>query len=266
MSSLSGSAVGGDKVPEGSEKEAKEPETSPPASQKRDRPKGSHNKKTLEALAAAAAIAPPTSVVTRATRAPGDADVLEKRGPGRPKGSGRKTARAAVATPLSRRHRGWPPGSKNKKTLAALGSTASTSARPRAAASPPVGPSRPWSKKPALQPPAYILAEGWSTCIIPVLAGARDLLRLPSQFIDSMEGQEMAYAKLWECSGCQPKYRVEIYYDGQGVCYFRDGWSKFFIYYGVHEGLFVLLTRHDGKKDFTVCLFDDTLSAHTFAA
>jgi hypothetical protein len=64
-----------------------------------------------------------------------------------------------------------------------------------------------------------------------------------------MEGQEMAYAKLRECSGGQPKYRVEIYYDGQGVCYFRDGWSKFFIDYGVHEGWFLLLTRHDGKKD-----------------
>jgi hypothetical protein len=69
-----------------------------------------------------------------------------------------------------------------------------------------------------------------------MLAGAQDLLRLPSQFTDSMEGQEMAYAKLRECSGGQPKYHVEIYYDGQGVCYFRDGWSKFFIDYGVHEG------------------------------
>jgi hypothetical protein len=131
---------------------------------------------------------------------------------------------------------------------------------------PPDGPSRLRSEKPALQPPAYISAEGWSTCIIPVLAGARDLLRLPSLFTDSMEGQEMAYAKLRECSGSQPKYRVEIYYDGQGVCYFHDGWSKFFIDYGVHEGWFLLLTRHDGKKDFTVCLFDGTLSARTFTA
>jgi hypothetical protein len=29
-----------------------------------------------------------------------------------------------------------------------------------------------------------------------------------------MEGQEMAYAKLQECSGGQPSYRVEVYYDG----------------------------------------------------
>jgi hypothetical protein len=254
MSSLSGSAAGGDKVPERSEKEAQAPETVPPASRKRGRPNGSRNKKTLEALAAATTVAPSTSVATRAARAPGDADILEKRGPGHPKGSGRKTAPAAAATPSSPRRRGRPPGSKNKKTLAA---------RSRVAASPPDGPSRLWSEKPALQPPAYISAEGWSTCIIHVLAGAHNLLCLPSKFTDSMEGQEMAYAKLQECSGGQPKYRVEIYYDGQGVCYFRDGWSKFFIDYGVHEGWFLLLTRHDGKKDFTVCLFDSTLSAHT---
>jgi hypothetical protein len=118
----------------------------------------------------------------------------------------------------------------------------------------------------ALQPPAYISAQGWSTCIIPVLAGARDLLRLPTQFTSSMEDQEMAYAKLRECSSGQPTYRVEVYYDGQGVCYFRDGWSKFFIDYGVHEGWFILLTRQDEKEDFTICLFDRTLSTRAFAA
>jgi hypothetical protein len=120
--------------------------------------------------------------------------------------------------------------------------------------------------KPALQPPAYILAEGWSTFIVPILAGAKDLLRLPSQFMESMEGQEMAYAMLQECSIGQPKYRVEVYYDGKGVCNFRDGWSKFFIDYGVHEGWFLLFTLRDGKRNFAVCIFDGTLSARTFAA
>jgi hypothetical protein len=99
-----------------------------------------------------------------------------------------------------------------------------------------------------------------------MLAGAWDLLRLLSQFTSSMEDQEMAYAKLRECSGGQPTYRVEVYYDGQGACYFRDGWSKFFIDYGMHEGWFILLTCHDGKGDFTICLFDGTLSARAFAA
>jgi hypothetical protein len=81
-----------------------------------------------------------------------------------------------------------------------------------------------------------------------------------------MEGQEMAYATLRECSLGQPKYRVEVYYDGKGVCYFRDGLSKFFIDYGVHEGWFLLFTCCDGKWNFTVCIFDGTLSARTFVA
>jgi hypothetical protein len=158
MSSLSGSAIGGGKVPTEGEKEDNAPEMSPPASRKRGRPKGSHNKKTLEALAARAATAPSTFVAPQATGAPGNAGVPERRGPGRPKGSGRKTAPAAAAAPSSSR-------------------------------------------------------------------------------------QEMAYAKLQECSGGQPTYRVEVYYDDQGVCYFHDGWSKFFIDYGAHEGWFILLTR-----------------------
>jgi hypothetical protein len=84
--------------------------------------------------------------------------------------------------------------------------------------------------------------------------------------MESMEGQEMAYATLRECSVGQPKYRIEVYYDGQGVCYFRDGWSKFFIDYGVHEGWFLPFTRRDGKKNFTICIFNGTLSACTFTA
>jgi hypothetical protein len=51
-----------------------------------------------------------------------------------------------------------------------------------------------------------------------------------------MEGQEMAYATLRECSVGQPRYRVEVYYDREGECYFHDGWPKFFADYGVHAG------------------------------
>jgi hypothetical protein len=59
-----------------------------------------------------------------------------------------------------------------------------------------------------------------------VLVGAKDRLCLPSQFVEAMDGQEMAYATLRECSMGQPRYRIEVYYDGEGECYFYDGWSK----------------------------------------
>jgi hypothetical protein len=119
---------------------------------------------------------------------------------------------------------------------------------------------------PVLQPPAYASAEGWSTFIVPVLAGAEDRLRLPSQFVEAMEGQEMAYAILQECSVGQPQYLVEVYYNGEGKCYFRNGWPKFFTDYGVHAGWFLLFTRHNGMQDFFVCVFDGTLCARSFIA
>jgi hypothetical protein len=193
---LGGSAVGGDGVPEGSGKKVEVPEMMPPVSRKRRHLKGSHNKKTLAALAAVAATATTTTAATGAALAPGGEGVPEKRGPGRPRKRGRKDAPTGTAAPSPSRRRGRPPGSKNKKTLAALGAAASNSARPRAATSSLGGPLRLRPEKLALQPPAYISAEGWSTCIVPILARAQDLLRLPSQFVESMEGQEMAYATL----------------------------------------------------------------------
>jgi hypothetical protein len=210
MSSPSGSTANDDKVPEGSEREVEAPEATPSVSRKRGRPKGSRNKSTLEALAAKASAAASSSVVLQAAGAFGDASVPEKRRPGHPKGSGKKTASAAAVTPSSPRRRGRPLGSKNKKAPAAF-RVGATPVGPYEAAPPQLGPSRPWLEKPALHPPTYISAQGWSTCIIPALAGSRDLLRLPSQFTDSMEGQEMAYAKLRECSGGQPSYHVEVY-------------------------------------------------------
>jgi hypothetical protein len=162
--------------------------------------------------------------------------VPEKRKPSGPKGSGKKVVMAMTAIPSSASRRGRPLGSRNKKTLAALAAAASGSVGPSVAASSLAGPSRFQPMLPALQPPAYASAEGWSTFIVPVLAGAKDHLRLPSQFVEAMEGQEMAYAILQECSAGQPKYRIEVYYDGEGKCYFRNGWPKFFVDYGVHAG------------------------------
>jgi hypothetical protein len=168
MSSLSGSAVGD----EGSRKKTEVPEMATPAPQKRGRPKGIRNKKTLAALAAANATAATATAATGVALAPGGEGIPERWGPGRPRKRGRKDAPIAATASSPSHRRGRPPGSKNKKTLAALGAAASDSARPRAATSSPGGPSQLRPEKLALQPPAYLSAEGWSTCIVPVLAGA----------------------------------------------------------------------------------------------
>jgi hypothetical protein len=61
----------------------------------------------------------------------GSEGVLEKRGPGCPKGSGKKVVMLATIPPVSRKH-GRPKGSRNQKTLAAL--AAAATAAPTAAA------------------------------------------------------------------------------------------------------------------------------------
>jgi hypothetical protein len=209
MSDLGGPGAGDEGAPEkrrpgrpkGSGKKIKSPAATPPVSYKCGCPLGSRNQKTLAALAAAA-IAVPTGVASataaaaastdaaaatpitaasiRAAPAIGGEGVPGKRGLDRPKGSGKKEATVATVAPSSARRRGRPPGSKNKRTLATLVATASRFVGPSAAASSPSGLSRLQPTLPALQPPAYTLAEGLSTFIIPVLAGAKDRLCLPS--------------------------------------------------------------------------------------
>jgi hypothetical protein len=71
--------------------------------------------------------------------------------------------------------------------------------------------------------PAYISINRYTTFITPVLAGCGDRLRLPSKFVEGMEGWEIARAILQECSAGQPLYDIKVYYDGEGKCYFRDG-------------------------------------------
>jgi hypothetical protein len=97
MSSLGGPDAGGEGVPEkrgpdrpkGSGKKTETSVTMPPASQKRGRPMGSRNQKTLAALAAVAAAAPTTAVAAGAALALGGVGAPKKQGPGHPKGSGR---------------------------------------------------------------------------------------------------------------------------------------------------------------------------------
>jgi hypothetical protein len=93
-----------------------------------------------------------------------------------------------------------------------------------------------------IQLPAYSLVDGYITFIVLVLAGCADRLRLPSKFVEAMEGQELACAVVQECSTGQPMCEVKVYYDGEGKCYFRNGWPKFFVEYGMQEGWFLLDT------------------------
>jgi hypothetical protein len=108
-------------------------------------------------------------------------------------------------------------GSKNKIMLAMA--TAAASKTPSAAAATKAGPSRLLSVLPSVhQPPAYSSVDGYITFIVPVLAECGNRLRLPSKFMEAMEGQELARAVMQECSAGQLTYDIKVYYDGEGKC------------------------------------------------
>jgi hypothetical protein len=73
-------------------------------------------------------------------------------------------------------------------------------------------------------------------------------------------------AILQECSAGQPTYDIEVYYDGEEKCYFRDEWPRFFAEYGMQEGWFFLFSRHEGTREFFIRIIDGTHCARSFVA
>jgi hypothetical protein len=99
-----------------------------------------------------------------------------------------------------------------------------------------------------------------------VLARSENCLPLPFKFMEAMEGQGLSHAIMEERSGGQPSYDVEVYYDGEGKCYFHGGWPKFFADYSVREGWFLLFSHHSGMREFYVRVIDGSFCACSFAA
>jgi hypothetical protein len=68
--------------------------------------------------------------------------------------------------------------------------------------------------------------------------------------METVEGRELSHAILREGSDGQPPYELEVHYDGEGKCYFRDGWLKFSMDYGMQEGFFLVFTHCSGTFKF----------------
>jgi hypothetical protein len=172
--------------------------------------------------------------------------LLEKRGRGRPRGSKNKAsidALAASSSALVKRRPGHPAGSKNKPKvlLAAPGpSILSASASP---------------------PPPRLFSF---FCI----AGpqCREIQRLPSKFMNFMDGRELREAVLREPSGGGTPYEVEVWYDGAGKQFFKGGWSRFAEDHDLHQGLFMTFDYHVGTSKFDVRIYDCTQCQKEFEA
>jgi hypothetical protein len=170
--------------------------------------------------------------------------VVEKHGPGRPRGSRNKPkdismVASSSAAPMKRRP-GRPLGSKNKpKFSSSLAQQDVEAPAARHNASPP--------------PPVNLFSF-----FVIASAQCREQQRVPLKFTKFMDGRELREAILREESGGGTPYEVEVYYDGRGEMYFRGGWPQFAEDHELYQGFFMVFNYHCGTSKFDVKIFDGT--------
>jgi hypothetical protein len=80
---------------------------------------------------------------------------------------------------------------------------------------------------------AYMPVEGFRYFIVPMVARAMRLLRLPSEFSEIIGDFDISQAVIREGCGWHPPYEVEIFKDGEGQNFLRGGWPRFCTNYGM---------------------------------
>jgi hypothetical protein len=185
----------------------KDPAVTPPVSRKRDCPPGSCNKKTLEALAAAAAVesarvASAAVAVATAAGAVATADVTTTA----PTGAAASTALAVVPTQAATAVLGAAiavgaalPGFAGASAGGSTIAAATVARKPR--------------RPPLEQRLSYTLQHGFTTFVVHLRAGCEVRLPLPFKFVDTLGGNPLTGAIVEEGSGVQPLYPIEILHD-----------------------------------------------------
>jgi hypothetical protein len=223
--------------------------------QKRGRPQGSRNKKTLAALAAAAttaatarplrighssfiAAAPGRTVAAAASGAAVSTAATSIAGlTGMPLQAAVALVSAAMAFEAA------PPG------LAGLDVGGSSSAAAKKVRAPP-------PRLPTRQRLSYVPKHGFATAVVPLLAGSRERLPLPASFIGTMGKNPPTSFLIEDGSGGQPLYNVEVLHDEEGKSYLTRGWERFFANYGLERGWSIILTHRAGSPILCIRIVD----------
>jgi hypothetical protein len=86
----------------------------------------------------------------------------------------------------------------------------------------------------------------------------REIQRLPSKFMNFMDGRELRKVVLHEHSSGGTPYEVEVWYNGTGEQFFKGGWSRFVEDHDLHQGFFMTFDYHVGTSKFDVRIYDCT--------
>jgi hypothetical protein len=232
--------------------------------QKRGRPWGSRNKKTLAALVAASASAAATRPrgIDRSsaiTTAPGGTVAAAIRDAVVPAaaasvsgltGTPQEVAAALVGAAMA--FGATPPG------LAGLGVDGSSSVAARKVRKAPPRP-------PTRQRLSYVPVHGFATAVVPLLAGSNERLPLPASFVCTMGKNPLTSFMIEDGSGGQPLYDVEVLHDEEGKSYLTGGWERFFHDYGLERGWSLILTHRAGSHVLCVRVIDGSGCARAYS-
>jgi hypothetical protein len=189
----------------------------PPVPQRHGRLSGSHNKKTLEALAAAAAAEPfGDSHSIAIVAAPGGAVAL---------------AAANAVVPMATTSIAGLTGTALEAAAALVDAAMAVGAAPPGLAGKSIGGSSGVAagkaRKPQRPPPkqrlSYTLKHGFATSVVHLLAGCKERLPLPASFIGTMWKNPPMSIMVEDSSGGQPLYLVKVLHDEQGKSYLTEG-------------------------------------------
>jgi hypothetical protein len=170
-------------------------------------------------------------------------------------------SRLNIDAPVVKRGRGCPRGSKNKTTVAAMGASSSALVKRRPGR---LAGSKNKPKVPSTIPGPSAPSPGTSSspriysffCICH--AQCREIQRMPSKFMNFMDGRELRKAVIREHSGGGTPYEVEVWYDGAGEQFFKVGWSRFAEDHDLHQGFFMTFDYYVGTSKFDVRIYDGT--------
>jgi hypothetical protein len=231
----------------------------PPVPQRRGRLLGSRNKKTLEALAAAATaepfgagrstaiiVAPGRGVALAAANAAAPAAATSVAGLSRtPLEAAATLVSAAMAVGAA------PPGLAGK----------SFGGSSRAAA----GKARKLQRPPPRQRLSYTPKHGFTTSMVHLLARCEERLPLPASFVSTMGKNAPMRFMVEDGSGGLPLYLVEVLHDEEGKSYLTEGWAKFFAEYDLKRGWSLILTHRFGSPILCVHVVDDSGCARAYS-
>jgi hypothetical protein len=234
----------------GRRNKVKDPAATPPVPRKRSRPPGSHNKRTLGALAAAATTesagvvpsavviaAPARAVVTTVAAAMAPAEAAITAGLAvTPLEAAAAIIGAVVSVGAA------PPGFAGAGTGGSVSGAATVVYKPR--------------RLPVRQRLSYTSEHGFTTFVAHLRAGSEVRLPLPFRFVDTLGEHPLTRAMVEEGSGGQPLYPVEILHDDQGKSYLTDGWAKFFKDYNLKVGWSLIFTRRVGSLFLCIRVID----------